>query len=103
MKVRINVTGLKTRKLRPVVLAMVALSLIFLPAIPGGHGNASPTWPWLPAGPSMDTLNFQSFSDVTSELIALQAGSIDLTDSPCSPALCASLATSPNYYVTPTT
>lgn len=51
----------------------------------------------------MNSLSFQFFSGVTSELTALQSGSIDLTDSPCSPSLCASLQTNPNFYVTPAT
>src|SRR6266704_3377774 len=55
---------------------------------------------WYPAGSAMDTLMADIFTDSTAEYTALQSNSIDFTDSPCSPALCASLNASPNFLVT---
>ncbi len=55
---------------------------------------------WYPAGSAMDTLMADIFTDSTAEYTALQSDSIDFTDSPCSPALCATLNASANFLVT---
>ena len=83
------------------VIFVVMTTLPLLPtSIPRAHANLAPTVPWTPAGPFENNLVFQAFSDQTAEFLALQAGTIDLTDWPLPPTLVSTFAGSPNYLVT---
>jgi hypothetical protein len=57
---------------------------------------------WYPAGSAMNTLLASIFTDSTAEYVNLQSPSptIDFTDSPCTPSVCSTLTTSPNFLVT---
>src|ERR1700756_2266909 len=60
------------------------------------------SWYWFPAGPEMNTELATIFTDQTAEYSNLLSSSptIDLTDSPCSPATCQTMINSPNFLVT---
>jgi hypothetical protein len=59
---------------------------------------------WYPAGPAMNTELTPIFSDPNTEYTCFQSTTcspqIDFTDSPCSPAVCATLNSSPNFLTT---
>ncbi len=63
--------------------------------------STHPGEPWYPAGPSMDKLVYDIFSDEAAEFTGLLGGLIDLTDWPLTPALVSSLISDPNFFVTP--
>ncbi len=89
-------------KLTLIILAL-ALSLIAFPGIGSlprfssvrGASTIPPLNPsgWVPAGPMADRIQFKFYTDSTSELTALAASQIDLTDTPvlsntCPPTTC---------------
>ncbi len=87
----------------------IAFSLLALPnyggspSLPGIHSvraATAPNVPWIPAGPSTDTLTYPIFTDGPTELTALQSPTppIDFTDWPI--PNCGPLCTSSNFQVT---
>jgi hypothetical protein len=56
--------------------------------------------PWFPAGPSMDNLRYQVYTDSTSELLALQNGAVDIPDTPLSAANAGPICSSPSFTCT---
>src|SRR5258708_3941910 len=60
---------------------------------------------WYPAGPAMDTLVANIFTDETAEFnnILSSSPSIDLTDWPLPPSLIQTFTTSPNFLITAAT
>jgi hypothetical protein len=77
-----------------------ALSTSHLPSVQLAHAASAPSEPWYASGPAEDTLVSSIFGDQNSEFLALQAGTIDLTDWTLTPTLIASLGGNPGFFVT---
>ena len=89
---------------RLLIVLTVSFSFIALPAsilnVPIVHANTAPTENWYPSGPVTDNLAITFFTDETAEWTSLQAGGIDLTDWPLSPAIMQTFCANPAFYCT---
>jgi ABC-type transport system substrate-binding protein len=72
----------------------------YLPQIHLARATMAPNQPWYPAGPSMDKLQYQIYTDSSSEQLALQSGAIDIPDTPISPSQSSLICSSPSFFCT---
>src|SRR6266849_5087262 len=72
----------------------------YLPRIHLAAANTAPIEPWYPAGPSMDKLTYQIYTDSTSEITALQMGAVDIPDVPIPPAAVTQICSNPSFLCT---
>ncbi len=72
----------------------------FVPAVHLARANGAPVVPWIPAGPSMDTLVYKIYVDENAEFSGLQSNEIDTADWPLTPSLISTLTPDSNFFVT---
>ncbi|OLD35695.1 MAG: hypothetical protein AUI50_00875 [Crenarchaeota archaeon 13_1_40CM_2_52_14] len=72
----------------------------YVPQIHLAAANTAPNQPWYPAGPSMDKIQYQIYTDSTAEITALQTGAVDIPDSPIPPSAVPQICGSPGFLCT---
>ncbi len=72
----------------------------YLPQIHLASANPAPNEPWYPAGPAMDNLRYQIYTDSTAELTSFQTGGVDIPDTPIPPSVVPQICGSPNFLCT---
>src|SRR6267143_4310053 len=102
-----NISSLKLLIIFAIALSLASLPgsispSVRLPSINSVHAAAATNQPWVPAGPSMDTLTYPTFTDEAAEFANLQqpSPSIDFTDWPLDPTLIGPLTANANCQVT---
>ncbi|TMI59876.1 hypothetical protein E6H14_02200 [Candidatus Bathyarchaeota archaeon] len=76
-------------------------SNVHLPSVQLAHAATAPNVPWIPAGPAFDTLVSTIYADQNAEFTQMQAGLVDVSDWPLTPALITSLGGNNGFFVTP--
>jgi hypothetical protein len=102
-----NISSLKLLIIFAIALSFASLpgSLspsIRLPTLNVAHAATASNQPWVPAGPSIDHLNYRIFTDESAEFTAFQAipPAIDAIDWPLDAGTISSITPNANYQVT---
>ena len=102
-----NISSLKILVIFAITLSFASLPgalspSIRLPTVNVAHANPAVNQPWVPAGPSIDFLNYRVFTDESQEFTQFQANppAIDAVDWNLDPGTITALSSNPNYQVT---